>query len=166
MDENDSAIVRLANQIIMDAYKTGVSDIHIEPYGEKRETVIRFRLDGSCFEYNKVPATYRRALVSRYKIMSRLDIAERRKPQDGKIKFLTGNKEIELRVATIPTAGYNEDVVMRIPSASEPLPIDKLNMSERNLRELKAIAAKPYGIILCVGPTGAGKTTTLHAIVG
>jgi type II secretory ATPase GspE/PulE/Tfp pilus assembly ATPase PilB-like protein len=165
VDENDSAIVRLANQIIMDAYKAGVSDIHIEPYGEKRETVIRFRVDGSCFEYNKVPPAYRRALVSRYKIMSRLDIAERRKPQDGKIMFLTGNREIELRVATIPTAGYNEDVVMRILSASEPLPLDKLNMSERNLRELKAIAAKPYGIILCVGPTGAGKTTTLHAVL-
>jgi type II secretory ATPase GspE/PulE/Tfp pilus assembly ATPase PilB-like protein len=165
VDENDSAIVRLANQIIMDAYKAGVSDIHIEPYGEKRETVIRFRVDGSCFEYNKVPPAYRRALVSRYKIMSRLDIAERRKPQDGKILFLTGNREIELRVATIPTAGYNEDVVMRILSASEPLPLDKLNMSERNLRELKAIAAKPYGIILCVGPTGAGKTTTLHAVL-
>ncbi|MFB3818881.1 MAG: ATPase, T2SS/T4P/T4SS family [Candidatus Methylomirabilales bacterium] len=166
VDENDSAIVRLANQIIVDAFKAGVSDIHIEPYGDKRETVIRFRVDGSCFEYNKVPAAYRRALVSRYKIMSRLDIAERRKPQDGKIKFLIGNREIELRVATVPTAGYNEDVVMRILAASEPMPLDKLNLSERNLRELQAVAAKPYGIILCVGPTGSGKTTTLHAILG
>jgi len=166
VDENDSAIVRLANQIIVDAFKAGVSDIHVEPYGDKRETVIRFRVDGSCFEYNKVPAAYRRALVSRYKIMARLDIAERRKPQDGKIKFLVGQREIELRVATVPTSGYNEDVVMRILAASEPLPLDKLNLSERNLRELKAVAAKPYGIILCVGPTGSGKTTTLHAILG
>ena len=166
MDENDSAIVRLANQIITDAYKQGASDIHVEPYGEKRETMIRFRVDGSCFEYQKIPPTYRRALVSRYKIMSRLDIAERRKPQDGKIKFLVGNKEIELRVATVPTAGFNEDIVMRILAASEPLPLEKLNMSERNLREVKNIAAKPYGIILCVGPTGSGKTTTLHAILG
>ena len=166
VDENDSAIVRLANQIIMDGYKAGVSDIHIEPYGDKRETVVRFRVDGSCFEYNKIPAAYRRALVSRYKIMARLDIAERRKPQDGKIKFLVGNKEIELRVAIIPTAGFNEDVVMRILTASEPLPLDKLHMSERNLQEIKAIAAKPYGIILCVGPTGAGKTTTLHSVLG
>ena len=166
MDENDSAIVRLANQIITDAYKQGASDIHVEPYGEKRETMIRFRVDGSCFEYQKIPPTYRRALVSRYKIMSRLDIAERRKPQDGKIKFLVGNKEIELRVATVPTAGFNEDIVMRILAASEPLPLEKLNMSERNLREMKNVAAKPYGIILCVGPTGSGKTTTLHAILG
>jgi len=166
VDENDSAIVRLANQIIFDAYKAGVSDIHVEPYGEKREAVVRFRVDGSCFEYNKIPSAYRRALVSRYKIMARLDIAERRKPQDGKIKFLVGNREIELRVATIPTAGFNEDVVMRILAASEPLPLDKLNMSDRNLREIKTIASKPYGIILCVGPTGSGKTTTLHSILG
>jgi len=166
VDENDSAIVRLANQIISDAYKMGASDIHVEPYGEKRETMIRFRVDGSCFEYQKIPPAYRRALVSRYKIMARLDIAERRKPQDGKIKFMVGNKEIELRVATVPTAGFNEDIVMRILAASEPLPLEKLNMSERNLREIKNIAAKPYGIILCVGPTGSGKTTTLHAILG
>jgi type II secretory ATPase GspE/PulE/Tfp pilus assembly ATPase PilB-like protein len=166
VDENDSAIVRLANQIISDAYKAGVSDIHVEPYGEKRETVVRFRVDGSCHEYNKIPAAYRRALVSRYKIMARLDIAERRKPQDGKIKYMVGTKEIELRVATIPTSGFNEDVVMRILAASEPIPIDKLNMSERNLREIKKVAEKPYGIIMCVGPTGSGKTTTLHSVLG
>jgi type II secretory ATPase GspE/PulE/Tfp pilus assembly ATPase PilB-like protein len=166
VDENDSIIVRLANQIIMDAYKQGASDIHIEPYSDRRETVVRFRVDGTCFEYQKIPPAYRRALVSRYKIMSRLDIAEKRKPQDGKIKFLAGNKEIELRVATVPTAGFNEDVVMRILAASEPLPLDRLNMSEWNLRAIKDIAAKPYGIILCVGPTGSGKTTTLHAILG
>jgi type II secretory ATPase GspE/PulE/Tfp pilus assembly ATPase PilB-like protein len=99
--------------------------------------------------------------------MASLDIAERRKPQDGKIKFKIGdNKEIELRVATIPTAGYNEDVVMRILAASEPLPVDKMGFSERNLREIKNIAQKPYGIILCVGPTGSGKTTTLHSVLG
>ncbi len=167
VDENDSAIVRLANQIIADAYKMDVSDIHIEPYGEKRETVVRFRVDGSCQEYMKIPASYRRAIVSRLKIMASLDIAERRKPQDGKIKFKMGEgKEIELRVATIPTAGYNEDVVMRILASSEPLPLDKMGFSERNLRELQAIAEKPYGIILCVGPTGSGKTTTLHSVMG
>lgn len=167
VDENDSAIVRLANKIIADAYRMGASDIHIEPYGDKRETLVRFRVDGGCSEYMKIPASYRRAIVSRIKIMASLDIAERRKPQDGKIKFkLGGNKEIELRVATVPTAGYNEDVVMRILAASEPLPLDKMGFSERNLRELKKIVEKPYGIILCVGPTGSGKTTTLHAALG
>jgi type II secretory ATPase GspE/PulE/Tfp pilus assembly ATPase PilB-like protein len=167
LDENDSAIVRLANQIIADAYRQNASDIHVEPYGEKRETLVRFRVDGDCFEYMKIPQSYRRAIVSRLKIMASLDIAERRKPQDGKIKFkLSENKEIELRVATIPTAGYNEDVVMRILAASEPLPLDKMGFSDRNLTELKAISAKPYGIILCVGPTGSGKTTTLHSVLG
>ncbi len=167
LDENDSAIVRLANQIIADAYRQNASDIHIEPYGEKRETLVRFRVDGECFEYMKIPQSYRRAIVSRLKIMASLDIAERRKPQDGKIKFkLSESKEIELRVATIPTAGYNEDVVMRILAASEPLPLDKMGFSDRNLKAIKDIAEKPYGIILCVGPTGSGKTTTLHSVLG
>jgi type II secretory ATPase GspE/PulE/Tfp pilus assembly ATPase PilB-like protein len=167
LDENDSAIVRLANQIIADAYRQNASDIHIEPYGEKRETLVRFRVDGDCFEYMKIPQSYRRAIVSRLKIMASLDIAERRKPQDGKIKFkLTEHKEIELRVATIPTAGYNEDVVMRILAASEPLPLDKMGFSDRNLQGIRDIAEKPYGIILCVGPTGSGKTTTLHSVLG
>jgi type II secretory ATPase GspE/PulE/Tfp pilus assembly ATPase PilB-like protein len=168
MAENDSAIVRLTNQIIAEGVRLGASDIHIEPYSEKRETVVRFRLDGSCFEYMKIPPNYRRAIVSRIKIMASLDIAERRKPQDGKIKFRVGeNREIELRVATIPTSGRNnEDVVMRILAASEPLPLDKMSFSARNLRELKSMAEKPYGIILSVGPTGAGKTTTLHALLG
>ncbi|MEK7237418.1 MAG: ATPase, T2SS/T4P/T4SS family [Nitrospirota bacterium] len=167
LDENDNAIVRLANQIIADAYRQGASDIHVEPYGEKRETIVRFRVDGDCFEYMKIPQSYRRAIVSRLKIMANLDIAERRKPQDGKIKFkLSENKEIELRVATIPTAGFNEDVVMRLLAASEPLPLDKMGFSDRNLAAIKEIAAKPYGIILCVGPTGSGKTTTLHSVLG
>jgi type II secretory ATPase GspE/PulE/Tfp pilus assembly ATPase PilB-like protein len=167
LDENDSAIVRLANQIIADAYRQNASDIHIEPYGEKRETLVRFRVDGDCFEYMKIPQSYRRAIVSRLKIMASLYIAERRKPQDGKIKFkLSESREIELRVATLPTAGYNEDVVMRILAASEPLPLDKMGFSDRNLKELKAISEKPYGIILCVGPTGSGKTTTLHSVLG
>jgi type II secretory ATPase GspE/PulE/Tfp pilus assembly ATPase PilB-like protein len=166
VDENDSAIVRLANQIIIDAYKARASDIHIEPYGLNKDTVIRYRVDGSCMEYQKVPPAYRRAVVARLKIMSQLDIAERRKPQDGKIKFRLPDKEIELRVATVPTAGGNEDVVMRILPAGEPIPIDKLGMTERNLRELKAIAQKPYGLVLCVGPTGSGKTTTLHSVLG
>ncbi len=135
--------MRLANQIIADAYRQGASDIHVEPYGEKRETLVRFRVDGDCFEYMKIPQSYRRAIVSRLKIMASLDIAERRKPQDGKIKFkLSDNKEIELRVATIPTAGYNEDVVMRLLAASEPLPLDKMGFSDRNLAAIKEIACK------------------------
>jgi len=165
--ENDSAVVRLANQIIIDAYKAGASDIHIEPYSERTETEIRFRVDGNCYEYLKVPAAYRRPLTSRFKIMARLDIAERRKPQDGKIKFRMPDREIELRIVTIPTQGVdNEDIVIRVLPSNEPIPLDKLNMSQRNLGEFKLLLEKPYGIILCVGPTGSGKTTTLHSALG
>ena len=166
LDENDSAVIRLANQIIVDAYKARASDIHIEPYGAQKDTVIRYRIDGGCAEYQKVPGAYRRAIVARIKIMAQLDIAERRKPQDGKIKFKLSDREIELRVATIPTANQNEDVVMRLLSSSELLALDKIDMAPRNLREIKKIAEKPYGLILCVGPTGSGKTTTLHSLLG
>ena len=167
MDETDSAVVRLANQVIIDAYRAGASDIHLEPYGDHKETVIRFRVDGNCYEYSKVQSGHRRPLVSRLKVMARLDIAERRRPQDGKIKFRLPDREIELRMATIPTAGIdNEDVVLRILSASEPMPLDQLALSERNLRELRKLLDQPYGIILCVGPTGSGKTTTLHSALG
>jgi type II secretory ATPase GspE/PulE/Tfp pilus assembly ATPase PilB-like protein len=167
IDENDSAVIRLANQIIIDAVKARASDIHVEPYGSQKDTMIRLRIDGHCREYQRIPGAYRRALAARLKIMATLDIAERRKPQDGKIKFkLPDGKDIELRVATVPTQGGNEDVVMRILAASEPIPVDKLGMLERNLRETKAAAEKPYGLILCVGPTGSGKTTTLHSVLG
>ena len=129
--------------------------------------MIRLRIDGHCREYQRIPGGYRRALAARLKIMAQLDIAERRKPQDGKIKFkMPDGRDIELRVATVPTQGGNEDVVMRILAASEPIPVDKLGMLDRNLREVKAAAEKPYGLILCVGPTGSGKTTTLHSVLG
>jgi type II secretory ATPase GspE/PulE/Tfp pilus assembly ATPase PilB-like protein len=167
VNEDDSAIVRLANQIIVDAYKRGASDIHVEPYTARQDTVVRIRIDGECREYQRIPASYRRELVSRIKIMARLDIAEHRKPQDGKIKFrLPTNREIELRVAIVPTANANEDVVMRILAASEPLPLQQLQMSERNLRVFQELIQRPYGLILVVGPTGSGKTTTLHSALG
>jgi type II secretory ATPase GspE/PulE/Tfp pilus assembly ATPase PilB-like protein len=164
ISENDSAVVRLVNQIIVAGVKLGASDIHIEPNGDKRDTAVRFRIDGHCHEYLKVQPSHRRALVSRLKVMAHLDIAERRKPQDGKITFPMPESTIELRLATIPSAGSgNEDAVLRILAANEPIPLDKMKMTERNFREFTAILEKPYGIILCVGPTGSGKTTTLHS---
>ena len=166
VDENDSAIVRLSGQVILAAYQARASDIHVEPYGPQKDTIIRFRVDGGCSEYMQLPGAFRRPLVARIKIMARLDIAERRKPQDGKIKVALGDREIELRVATIPTAGGDEDVVMRILASNEPIPIDKLGMNDRNLAEMKRISQRPYGLILCVGPTGSGKTTTLHSVLG
>jgi type II secretory ATPase GspE/PulE/Tfp pilus assembly ATPase PilB-like protein len=165
VSEADSNVVRLANQIIREAFRMGASDIHIEPYG-KQDTVVRLRVDGVCMNYLTVPASYARALVSRYKIMASMDIAERRKPQDGKIKFRLTDKEIELRVATLPTAGGNEDVVMRILAASEPIPLEKLAMSQSNYERFIQMISKPYGIVLVVGPTGSGKSTTLHSALG
>ena len=130
INENDSAIVRLANQIISDGYRKGASDIHIEPAGEKEETSVRFRIDGTFLDYLKVPPLYRRALASRLKIMARIDIAERRKPQDGKIRFRLSDQEIEVRVATLPTVGTgNEDLVLRILDPTRQIALDHLHMA-------------------------------------
>ena len=166
IDENDSAIVRLANQVIAEAYRLGASDVHIEPYSDRKETAVRFRVDGSCFTYMRIPAVYRRAIVSRLKIMANLDIAERRKPQDGKIRYkLAKDREIELRVATLPTAGNNEDVVLRLLTAKDTMPLEAMDFSQDVLQIIKELSEHPHGIFLCVGPTGSGKTTTLHAVM-
>ena len=166
IDETDSGIVRLANQLIIEASNRGASDIHVEPDGAKNPCLIRLRIDGDCVKFMDVPGPHRNALVQRLKIMAQLDISERRKPQDGKIRFKYSKGVIELRVATIPTANANEDVVMRILAASKPLHLDKMGFSERNLTRFKEIVQKPYGICLVVGPTGSGKTTTLHSALG
>ncbi|KJU87669.1 general secretion pathway protein E [Candidatus Magnetobacterium bavaricum] len=165
LDENAGAIVRLANKIIVDAYEKGASDIHIEPSKAKKKVDVRYRVDGACLRHIEIPYSHNSALVSRLKIMSSLDISERRMPQDGKIKFTYKEKQIELRVATLPTVG-GEAVVMRILAASEPMPLTALRLSERNIRELRDIVSKPYGLVLVVGPTGSGKTTTLHSALG
>ena len=162
--EEDGAIVQLVNKMIVDAYNRGASDIHIEPMMGREDAVIRFRIDGTCQVYQTIPYTYKSAMCSRIKIMSDLDIAERRLPQDGKIKFKKyAPLDIELRVATIPTTGRNEDVVMRLLAAGEPIALDKMGMNERDYKEFVEMIQKPYGIVLVVGPTGSGKTTTLHS---
>ncbi|MEJ2038274.1 MAG: GspE/PulE family protein [Desulfosarcinaceae bacterium] len=145
MGEEDSVVVQLVNKIILDAYARNASDIHVEPYPGKQNTLVRIRVDGSCNVYQTIPFAYRNAVVSRIKIMSDLDIAERRLPQDGKIKFKKyGGKDIELRVATIPTQGGMEDVVMRILAAGEPIPIDKIGFSERYYENFLYAVTKPY----------------------
>jgi type II secretory ATPase GspE/PulE/Tfp pilus assembly ATPase PilB-like protein len=164
ISEEDGAIVQLVNKMVVDAYNMGASDIHIEPMTGKEDAVVRLRVDGICHVYQTIPYTYKNAICSRVKIMSDLDIAERRLPQDGKIKFKKyAPLDIELRVATVPTAGRNEDVVMRLLPTGDPIPLEKMGMSERNYEELIEMVKKPYGLILCVGPTGSGKTTTLHS---
>jgi type II secretory ATPase GspE/PulE/Tfp pilus assembly ATPase PilB-like protein len=163
----DNELVKLVNKIIVDAYHQGASDIHVEPYPGKGKTEVRFRKDGTLQPYISVPASYRNAIAARLKIMCDLDISEKRKPQDGKIKFKKfGPLDIELRVATIPSAGGVEDIVMRILGGGEPIPIDKLGLSERNLSTLKDVVSKPYGLFFVCGPTGSGKTTTLHSALG
>ncbi|HUW36364.1 MAG TPA: GspE/PulE family protein [Rhodocyclaceae bacterium] len=163
----DNELVRLVNKIIVDAYQQGASDIHIEPRPGKEKTLVRFRKDGSLVPYIEIPASYRSALAVRIKIMCELDISERRRPQDGKIKFKKyGPLDIELRVATVPTAGGVEDIVMRILAAGEPIPLDKLGLLPVNLERLRSAVSKPYGLFFVCGPTGSGKTTTLHSVLG
>jgi type II secretory ATPase GspE/PulE/Tfp pilus assembly ATPase PilB-like protein len=162
----DNELVKLVNKVIIDAYNQGASDIHVEPYPGKAKTEIRFRKDGNLAPYIEVPASYRAAIAARIKIMCDLDISEKRKPQDGKIKFRKfGPLDLELRVATIPTAGGVEDIVMRLLSAGEPIPLDKMGFSPANLERLQEAVAKPYGLFFCCGPTGSGKTTTLHSVL-
>ena len=162
----DNELVKFVNKVIVDAYHQRVSDIHIEPLPGKAKTGIRFRIDGSLQPYVEVPAHFRQPLVTRLKIMCDLDISEKRKPQDGKIKFKKfGPLDIELRVATIPSSGGVEDVVMRILAAGEPIPLEKLGLTVHNRERLEKTVSKPYGLFYVCGPTGSGKTTTLHSIL-
>jgi type II secretory ATPase GspE/PulE/Tfp pilus assembly ATPase PilB-like protein len=162
----DNELVKFVNKVVVDAYHQGASDIHIEPQPGKAKTGIRFRVDGSLVPYIEVPAHFRQAMVTRIKIMCDLDISEKRKPQDGKIKFRKyGPLDIELRVATLPSAGGVEDVVMRILAAGEPIPLDKLGLTSHNKERLLSTVSKPYGLFYVCGPTGSGKTTTLHSIL-
>jgi type II secretory ATPase GspE/PulE/Tfp pilus assembly ATPase PilB-like protein len=162
--DQDSTVIQLVNKTIMDAFEKGASDIHVEPFPGRRDAAIRLRVDGRCEEYGRIPATYKHAVVSRIKVMADLDIAERRRPQDGKIDFMKfGGQPVELRVATIPTQGGVEDVVMRIVSGGKPVSLKKLNFSRRNYDKFLEAVDMPYGLIFVCGPTGSGKTTTLHA---
>jgi type II secretory ATPase GspE/PulE/Tfp pilus assembly ATPase PilB-like protein len=162
----DNELVKFVNKVIVDAYNQKASDIHIEPLPGKAKTGIRFRIDGSLQPYIEVPSHFRQAMITRLKIMCDLDISEKRKPQDGKIKFRKfGPLDIELRVATIPSSGGVEDVVMRILAAGEPIPLEKLGLTHHNKERLEKTVSKPYGLFYVCGPTGSGKTTTLHSIL-
>ena len=167
LDESSSQVVKFVDQILVTAFRNGASDVHIEPSVITRKTCIRFRTDGVCHEYVQVPNAMAPAIISRLKIMAELDIAEKRLPQDGKIKVRRkGIQEFELRLSTMPTVGKFEDAVMRILTRTSSLKIEEIGLSERNLTVLRKLIARPYGMVLCVGPTGSGKTTTLHAVLG
>ncbi len=165
--ESDNVLVQLVNKMILDAYHGGVSDIHVETLPGKQNTRVRFRKDGTLVDYLEIPPNFRNAVISRIKIMAQLDISERRKPQDGKVDFQQfGPAKIELRIATIPTANGLEDIVIRVLTSAKPIPLDKLGLAPDILSVLKSVVQRPYGLILVCGPTGSGKTTTLHSLLG
>jgi len=164
---SDSKLVRLVNRMILDANAQGASDIHIETNPGDSRTRIRMRRDGVMVDYIDLPATVRSALVSRIKIMASLDISEHRHPQDGKISFRQfGPAELDLRVAVIPTTDGLEDIVIRLLSSAKPIPIDKLGLGERDFGHITRLAGRSFGLLLVCGPTGSGKTTTLHSVLG
>ncbi len=165
--QSDNTLVRLINTMIIEASSRGVSDVHVEVQPRKAKVRIRFRKDGVMSPYLELPHTYRAALVARLKIMANLDISERRKPQDGKIDFrkFSPQHQLELRIATIPTANGLEDVVIRLQSSTKPIAMEKLGLSNSNFDQLRQAVSRPYGMVLCVGPTGSGKTTTLHSVL-
>lgn len=160
-----SAVIQLVNKIITEAERLGASDIHIEPGKDGSPGVVRVRVDGSCRELLKVPKEHTAALIARIKVIARLDIAERRLPQDGKCKLKVRNRKLELRVATLPTV-YGESAVLRLLAAGSAMPLSKLNLSKPNYDKIIDLSTHPHGLFLVVGPTGSGKTTTLHAVLG
>jgi type II secretory ATPase GspE/PulE/Tfp pilus assembly ATPase PilB-like protein len=165
--EESSQVVKFVDQVLVTAFRKQVSDIHIEPSPGSLKMSVRFRQDGVCHEYLQVPNSMAPAILSRLKVMANLDIAERRLPQDGKIKMRRkGIPTFELRISTMPTTNNREDAVLRILAKAGAMALQDLGLNERNLDVMQQIIVQPYGLILVVGPTGSGKTTTLHAALG
>ncbi len=164
--ESDNTLVRLVNRLIADAVELRASDIHIETAEPPRPVSVRLRIDGELVRHLEVPARVRFALVARLKIMAELDISEHRKPQDGKIDFARfGGPPVELRMVTVPTSRGLDDVVLRLLAGHKPMPLESIGLAPANLAGLRSAMAKPYGLILICGPTGCGKTTTLHSVL-
>lgn len=163
--EPEALISRLLRQIVLDAMTRGASDIHIEPNGAKEPCRVRFRVDGDCTNYVSLPPALRTNLVQRIKVLADLDISERRRPQDGRFRVRAPNGAIEVRVATLPTVGENEDITLRLLSSFRVRPVEDLDLSPPHLARVREMIAAPYGIVLVVGPTGSGKTSTLHTAV-
>jgi type II secretory ATPase GspE/PulE/Tfp pilus assembly ATPase PilB-like protein len=161
-----AGMVRLVNEMIAEAQRVHASDIHIESNPGEALTAVRFRRDGDLEPYLWLPAKLRAPLVSRIKIMARLDIAERRRPQDGKIDFAEfGGRPLELRVAVMPTHDGLEDVVLRLLESAKPIPLAGLGLQPRDLQTIEGFSQRSFGMVLAVGPTGSGKTTTLHSML-
>jgi len=162
-DINSAPTVRLVNSIIEQAVRIGASDIHIEPF--EKEVRVRFRIDGVLQEMMKMGKQTLPAIVTRIKILSQMNIAEKRMPQDGRIETQVDGKDIDLRVSTLPTI-YGEKVVIRILNKSSFLySKEELGLSHEDIKKFNSIVSNPYGIILVTGPTGSGKSTTLYSIL-
>jgi type IV pilus assembly protein PilB len=158
---DDAPVVKLINGILTDAVLRGASDIHIEPY--EKEMRVRYRIDGALFEVMKPPMRMKAALTSRIKIMAQLNIAERRVPQDGRIKMKLKNKVVDFRVSTLPVI-FGEKIVLRILDAGNlTLDLEKFGMEPKAERDFMNAIMNPYGMVLVTGPTGSGKTTTLYS---
>lgn len=165
LTEDAPAVVKLVNRLLLDAKRLNASDIHIEPSKGKAPAQVRMRVDGVCQEILQIPSNHVAATVARIKIISELNIAERRLPQDGKFASKVQGVLTEVRVATLPTV-FGEGVVMRILASEGAMPFENLNLSPLNKSLTEKAILHPHGIILVVGPTGSGKTTTLHAVLG
>lgn len=166
IEASDSTLVRLVNKIIADAHQQKASDIHFEPGNGREPLRVRFRRDGALFDYLSLPARFRQAIVSRIKIMANLDISEHRHALDGKIDFgRYSGLALELRVACVPTHNGLEAIVLRLLAAATPRALPDIGLSPADLSRLRLLADKPYGLILVCGPTGSGKTTTLHSLL-
>ena len=163
VSESDSETIQLANRILIDAFRQGASDIHLEPGPSKSPLGIRYRIDGICKSIQMLPSQFAKPLIARIKILASLDVAEHRKAQSGKIILGFQGRKLEYRLEITPTVGGNEDAVLRILATSKPMALEEMGLSLDNLTAIKELISKPYGIFLCVGPTGSGKTTTLHA---
>jgi general secretion pathway protein E len=159
--EDDAPIIRLINAILTEAIKTNASDIHIETF--EKQLVVRFRVDGVLREVVQPKRALAPLLVSRIKVMSKLDIAEKRIPQDGRISLRVGGREVDVRVSTMPSANGERIVLRLLDKQAGRLKLDSLGMSIRDLRLMTELVKRPHGIILVTGPTGSGKTTSLYA---
>ena len=159
--EDDAPIIRLINAILTEAVKSSASDIHIETF--EKQLVVRFRIDGVLREIVQPKRALAPLLISRIKVMSKLDIAEKRIPQDGRISLRVGGREVDIRVSTMPSANGERIVLRLLDKQAGRLKLDSLGMSARDLKILKGLVSRPHGIILVTGPTGSGKTTTLYA---
>jgi len=157
----EAPVIRLVNNIISQAIVEGASDIHVEPL--ERSLRVRYRIDGILYEKQTFPKTIQPGIISRFKIMANMDIAEKRIPQDGRISLKFEGRKIDFRVSSLPTV-YGEKIVLRILDKSKALmPLEKLGFSAENLKKFEEIIAQPYGMVLISGPTGSGKTTTLYS---